>query len=489
MTDKRRISPRPLLHANKRQRRSRDRLPWNPSFLVQFAARLIENLGGMQAGFAAYLAQSVVFRWGSACSGTESPHWVFGALAEAAFAQVVFEHVYSAEIEATKREWIKNMAQPSCLLSDIFDITRTTARCAIAGIINVKQVCHSMVVDLFIAGFSCKTVSALNADPKTRRQAISDYRGSTGITWWGVVATLQRTRPRSFILENVEGLMRHDSHLLVVEKLESLGYIVIWRLCDALECGLPQHRPRIWFLGWLRSLVAYPDSFRRRMCDVFADLFHDHPLMCVDEFLLNEEDSKLMQDTDDKVEAHYANMSRPTRGGTKWIEKNKVMCKKKRVSQCQSNWSVQLDETYPEYRLLSERCKSSLDRHNIKCPKDTPTIIRLDQTEAGISRRQAPCITPGGVYGVGHRCRLLRGTESMALQGFPLTDSRLSEYSSAFLQNLAGNAFNVPNAMVAIVCVIAGFSVATACEEPKPDATVSVPGAFNPTVDTDSDDE
>ena len=72
---------------------------------------------------------------------------------------------------------------------------------------------------------------------------------------------------------------------------------------------------------------------------------------------------------------------------------------------------------------MSERCKASLDRHSIAFPESDPTIIRLDQTEAGISRGRAPCITPGGVYWVGHHCRLLRGFECMSLQGFPFTDA------------------------------------------------------------------
>ena len=366
--DQKRRCTRPQ-HAKKHRRRGSERAPlqWNPLFLVQFASRLFENMDGMHAVFAAYLAQSVVFRWGSACSGTESPHWVFIALAEAALGHMVFEQVYSAEIDAAKREWIMAKAKPKCLFSDIFDINRLTARCTISGMANVKNVCHNLTTDLFISGFSCKSVSALANDDQIRMSAICDYVGQTGITWWGVVMTLQRTRPKSFILEHVGGLMRHDSHLLVIAKLQALGYIVVWRLCDALECGMPQHRLRIWICGWLRSLVVHPDYFESRMRELLETLLSDHPLMDVEDLLLKEDHPDFMDET---IEANVlAQLHRTGRGGTKWIATNSVMCKKKKVSQCQSNWRIDLDQTYPEYHLLSERCKASLDRHNISFPE------------------------------------------------------------------------------------------------------------------------
>ena len=126
---------------------------------------------------------------------------------------------------------------------------------------------------------------------------------------------IQETSPKSVILENVEVLMRHGSHLLVVAKLKSLGYIVIWRLCDSLECGMPQHRPRIWICGWLCSLFRHPDYFESRMREVLDALFADHPLMDVEAFLLSEDHPDLM---DEAIEAKLgAQVFRAGRGGTK----------------------------------------------------------------------------------------------------------------------------------------------------------------------------
>ena len=61
----------------------------------------------------------------------------------------------------------------------------------------------------------------------------------------------------------------------------------------------------------------------------------------------------------------------------------------------------------------------------------------------------------------------------------------MSEYSSRFLQNLAGNSFNVANAMVCIVCVLSGLTVAG--EDAA--ATRFIAFNFNPAVDSDGDDD
>ena len=199
--DQKRRCTRPQ-HAKKQRRRGpsvREPLLWTPLFLVQFASRLFENLDVDQPGcrptsvlLLTYLAQSVTFRWGSACSGTESPHWVFIALAEAALANMVFEQAYSAEMDSAKRDWIMTQAHPKCLFSDIFDITRSTARCAISGMVDVKQVCHSVVTDLFISGFSCKSVSALANDDQTRMAPFATTKDRLELHGGGVSWSFRR---------------------------------------------------------------------------------------------------------------------------------------------------------------------------------------------------------------------------------------------------------------------------------------------------------
>ena len=208
---------------------ARHALGWSPAWLEELTARFIENMGGVAATLLVrFLAHGLVLRWGTACSGTESPHWVFSCLMQGVYCDAIFRHNYSAEWESAKRDWIRAETSPTHVFKDIFDITRATAHCFVKNCrINVGQCCHSVSTDIFLAGFSCKSVSALSNDAETRRTSISDYNGTTGLTFWGVVMVLSMTRPLCFVLENVEGLMRHGMHLLVVEKLVSLGYVVL----------------------------------------------------------------------------------------------------------------------------------------------------------------------------------------------------------------------------------------------------------------------
>ena len=429
-----------------------------------------------------------VFYWATACSGTESPHWVFQCLSQMDEFNVTFRHIYAAEWEASKRAWILSQTRPTHLFKDIFDITRETAHCFVEGVvINVKTRCHNKTTDMFLAGFSCKTVSALSNDAEQRRASISDYCGTTGLTFWGVVMVLCMTKPSTFILENVEGLMRHNLHLLVVEKLISLGYVVLWRLCDAKHLGFPQHRPRIWFIGWRADLVPCISSFQRRMTVVMEDFFVDHPPMDLEQFLFREDHPVRFQDVQDDT-SQSKGARKKNAAGSKWVARVDAKYKKKGISRATSHWHSGLAEVFPEYERLPERCRTSLDLRGVRFPEPEPMVVRLDQSEPGVAWGYSPCVTPTGMYWAGHQCRSLRGYECIALQGCWLVEEVMEKYSSTFLQHLAGTAFHVANASVFIILGLVGLADAKKERDmASPDAVAQIP-SFHPSVHTDSSD-
>ena len=112
--------------------------------------------------------------------------------------------------------------------------------------------------------------------------------------------------------------MRHDLHLDSLEKLRSLGYCVIWRLCDSLELGIPQPRPRVWFCGWLKSPIPDVTSFGARVQSAMASLFHDHPMMDIDEFLLPEDHDGLLAGGD--LREKQLAKKKVGKSGPTWIE-------------------------------------------------------------------------------------------------------------------------------------------------------------------------
>jgi len=71
------------------------------------------------------------------------------------------------------------------------------------------------------------------------------------------------------ILENVEGLVKHDLEnkndiigrtlKTIIHKLESMDYQVTWKVLNAQEFGLPQARKRVFIVGTLNEKVNLTD--------------------------------------------------------------------------------------------------------------------------------------------------------------------------------------------------------------------------------------
>ena len=106
--------------------------------------------------------------------------------------------------------------------------------------------------DFLLGGFPCQPFSASG-----KRQGFIDTRGTL---FFEIERILRDKKPYGFILENVEGLVKHDLEFktdkigrtlsTILDKLENeLGYNVSWKVFDSLEFGLPQSRKRIFIVG------------------------------------------------------------------------------------------------------------------------------------------------------------------------------------------------------------------------------------------------
>lgn len=106
--------------------------------------------------------------------------------------------------------------------------------------------------DFLLGGFPCQPFSASG-----KRQGFLDTRGTL---FFEIERILRDKNPYGFILENVEGLVKHDLEnksdkigrtlTTILNTLENdLGYKVSWKVFDSLEFGLPQSRKRIFIVG------------------------------------------------------------------------------------------------------------------------------------------------------------------------------------------------------------------------------------------------
>jgi len=105
--------------------------------------------------------------------------------------------------------------------------------------------------DFLLGGFPCQPFSTGG-----KRQGFLDTRGTL---FFEIERILRDKKPAGFILENVEGLVKHDLEnksdeigrtlKTILHTLEDLGYKVSWKVFDSMEFGLPQSRKRIFIVG------------------------------------------------------------------------------------------------------------------------------------------------------------------------------------------------------------------------------------------------
>lgn len=106
--------------------------------------------------------------------------------------------------------------------------------------------------DFLLGGFPCQPFSSSG-----KRLGFLDTRGTL---FFEIERILRAKKPYGFILENVEGLVRHDLEnkedkigqtlKTILHVLENdLMYKVSWKIFDSVDFGLPQSRKRIFIIG------------------------------------------------------------------------------------------------------------------------------------------------------------------------------------------------------------------------------------------------
>lgn len=105
--------------------------------------------------------------------------------------------------------------------------------------------------DFLLGGFPCQPFSASG-----KRFGFQDTRGTL---FFEIERILAAKQPYGFILENVEGLLKHDladkkdkigrTLKTILFKLTELGYKVNYQLLDSIDFSLPQSRKRVFIVG------------------------------------------------------------------------------------------------------------------------------------------------------------------------------------------------------------------------------------------------
>lgn len=100
--------------------------------------------------------------------------------------------------------------------------------------------------DLFVGGFPCQAFSIAG-----KRRGFEETRGTL---IFDVFRIIKEKQPRFVLLENVKGLLSHDSgrtFKTIISSLAELGYSVEWQVLNAKNFGVPQNRERVFIIGHL----------------------------------------------------------------------------------------------------------------------------------------------------------------------------------------------------------------------------------------------
>jgi DNA (cytosine-5)-methyltransferase 1 len=161
------------------------------------------------------------------CSGLGSPVLVLQRMG------IPYRHLWASDPEKACRSILRKHCAPEQLY-----------RC-----ISERYGQDLPTPDLYVVGFPCQPFSGAGLR--------LGFEARQGTIFFEVLETIRLSRPRAFLLENVEGLRSADGgHCLdkITESLQALGtYNISWRVLNTKDHGIPHNRARIFFVGILRS--------------------------------------------------------------------------------------------------------------------------------------------------------------------------------------------------------------------------------------------
>jgi len=102
--------------------------------------------------------------------------------------------------------------------------------------------------ELLVGGFPCQSFSIAG-----KRLGFDDTRGTL---FFEIARILKDKQPKYFILENVKGLISHNSgqtFRTIIATITELGYDCEWSLYNSKDFGVAQSRERVYIVGYLRG--------------------------------------------------------------------------------------------------------------------------------------------------------------------------------------------------------------------------------------------
>ncbi len=127
-----------------------------------------------------------------------------------------------------------------------------------ADIRAIDPTCLPRNIDLIIGGPPCQSFSASGRRAGGAAGRLDD-RGTLFEAYCSIIAAVT---PAAFVFENVRGILgtnKGEDWKAIVAEFSRLGYVISYRLLDALDYGAPQQRERMFLVGHrLTSTFLFP---------------------------------------------------------------------------------------------------------------------------------------------------------------------------------------------------------------------------------------
>ncbi len=129
--------------------------------------------------------------------------------------------------------------------------------------------------DILCAGFPCQPFSQAG-----HKKGFLEQKDSRGNMFFVLSQIIKEKRPKAIFLENVRHILNHDdgnTFKTIKNIIENeLEYDFYYKVVKASDYGLPQHRPRVFMIGFDRNLglpknFLFPESksLKCTMSDIF----------------------------------------------------------------------------------------------------------------------------------------------------------------------------------------------------------------------------
>lgn len=118
--------------------------------------------------------------------------------------------------------------------------------------------------DILLGGFPCQAFSVAG-----KKLGFEDVRGTL---FFEIVRILKEHKPKAFHLENVKGLLSHNNgntFKAMLNILENeLDYKVFYKVLNAKDFGVPQHRNRVMIVGFKNKNAnfTFPEPTNENVC-------------------------------------------------------------------------------------------------------------------------------------------------------------------------------------------------------------------------------